>query len=60
MQSISQKGLQIMYRFTKNRWGDKEYLKLKVIDFCNLFVTIDYNEAANGCGLFNQTNEGWP
>lgn len=44
-----------MYGFTKNRWDDKEYLKLKVIDICNLFVTIDYNEAANGCGLSNQT-----
>jgi hypothetical protein len=26
---------------------------LEVVDFCNLFVTIDYNEAVNGRGLFN-------
>jgi hypothetical protein len=44
---------------TRGKREKMRYWMLEVIDFCNLFVTIDYNEAANGRGLFNKTNQGW-
>ncbi len=28
----------------------------KLVDICNLFVTIDYNENTDGCGLLDQAN----